>query len=70
MDSTHCWCVTNTYLHVKTRSYCDDKEKINQIFPSFSVIMEWALHPIVMAMATEKMGIMETGGGVHIVLPL
>ena len=30
--------------------------------------IKWVLHPIVMAMAMEKMGIMETGGGVHIAM--
>ena len=29
--------------------------------------MEWVLHPNVTATATEKMGIMEIGGGVHTV---
>ena len=40
-------------------------KNINQNFPSLNAIMEWVLHPIVMATAMEKMGIMATGGGVH-----
>ena len=32
--------------------------------------MEWVLHPIVMATAMQKMGIMATGGGVYIVMAI
>ena len=32
--------------------------------------MEWVLHPNVMAMAMEKMGIMATGGDVHTVMAM
>ena len=39
-------------------------KNINQIVLSLSVIMEWVLHPIVMAMVMEKMGIMALVGGV------
>ena len=45
-------------------------KNINQIFPSLSVIMEWVLHPNVMAMAMKKMGIMATGGDVQTVMAM
>ena len=54
-------------LSLKSRSHCAGTKKINQFFPSLSVVMEWVLYPIVMATATEKLGIMATGGGVHAV---
>ena len=41
--------------------------KINQIFTSLSVLIEWVLDPIVTAPAMEKMGIIATAGGVHTV---
>ena len=55
-------------LSLKSRSHCAETKQFNQIFPSLNVIMEWVLHPIVMAMAMGKMGIMATGGGVHSVM--
>ena len=42
-------------------------KNINKMFPSLIVVNEWLLYPIVMAMATEIMGIMATDGGVHTV---
>ena len=41
--------------------------KTKRIFPSVSVVMEWVLHPIVTATATEKIGVMATGVSVHTV---
>ena len=40
---------------------------VNPFFPSFSVVMELVLHPIVMAMAKEKLHNIATGCGVHTV---
>ena len=60
----------------KTQSCCEQLRLVHSvtataktkwILQSVSVIMEWVLHPIVTATATEKMGIMVTGGGVHTV---
>ena len=33
----------------------------------FSVVMEWVQYPFMTAMAMEKMGIMESGDGIHTV---
>ena len=63
--------VANKRLHpfsTKSSFTLAATKNISQIFPSMSVIMDWVLHLFMTAMAMEKMDIIETGCGVHIVM--